>query len=192
MAKISAELHAIFCKNQREFQINRTTLKAIAQVESSWQPRAYRFEPELFKRLKEKDPYWADKDPSIVSASYGYMQVLFTTAWVLGLKPANWKKLTHAEFQELAESLYDPATSVMLAAKLLRQLLNKIWADGVPQKYEGISAMDIALARYNGGSWKNPDEHGGLRNQKYVNKVWRAHEELKPKETGCDKTIVIG
>lgn len=192
MPKMSDELHAIFCNNHREHQVGRTILKAIAQVESSWQPRAYRFEPELFKRLKEKDPYWADKDPSIVSASYGYMQVLFTTAWVLGLRPANWRTLTHEEFQALAEAIYEPKYNIHLAAKLMRRLLNKVWADKIPQAFEGISAMDIALARYNGGSWKNPDEHGVLRNQKYVNKVWRAYEELKPKERACDKVIVIG
>jgi len=182
------ELHKIFCQAQNKYRLHRTILKSIAQAESSFMPRAYRFEPEFYKRLKEKDAYWADKDPSIVSASYGYMQVLFTTAWALGAKPSNWKSMKHHEFQALAERLYDPATNIGYGAQLCRQLIDRIWAENLPYKFDDLAAWDIALARYNGGSYRNPDEAGALRNQKYVDKVWRAWAELRLKEAPCEIT----
>lgn len=157
-------------------------LKGIVQVESSWNPRAYHFEPKFFKSLKVKEPYWADKDPSIVSASYGLAQILFTTAWALGMKPANWKKMSHAEFQQLAERIYDPATNLMLQAQLIRVLVDKVWEDGIPVKFEHLSALNVALARYNGGSYKNPDDAGVLDEQPYVDKVWRAVADITAKE----------
>lgn len=156
--------------------------KSIIMVESSFMPRSYRFEPELYKTMSQKDPYWEDKDPSIVSASYGLAQILFTTAWVMGMKPANWKTMKHHEFQALAEKLYDPETNLMYQAQLFRSLVDAIWKADIPHTYEHLSAVDVALARYNGGSWKNPDELGILRNQKYVDKVWRAYDDIKAKE----------
>jgi hypothetical protein len=157
-------------------------LKSIVMVESTFRPRAYRFKPEFFKRLIKKEPWWADKDPSIVSASYGLPQILFTTAWALGMKPTNWKTLNHAGFQALAERLYDPEVCLFYEAQLVRALIDKVWADGIPHTFEHLSAMDVALARYNGGSYKNPDEAGVLDEQKYVDKVWRAHKEILAKE----------
>lgn len=157
-------------------------LKGIVQVESFWNPRAYRFEPEFFKTLKAKESYWADKDPSIVSASYGLSQILFTTAWSLGMKPSNWKKMSHAEFEQVAERIYDPATNLMLQAQLVRVLVDKVWADAVPAKFDHLSALDVALARYNGGSYKNPDDAGVLDEQRYVDKVWRAVADIEAKE----------
>ena len=175
----------IFKRVARKYEFGshtRLILKSIVMVESHFDHRAYRFEPALFKRLKGKDPYWADKDQAIVSASYGLAQILFTTAWALGLKPDNWRTLNHAQFEDLAESIYDPEANINYEAQLLRSLLKRIWAEKLPEKYEHLSAMDIALARYNGGSAGNPTKDGVLRTQKYVDKVWRAHAQLLPKE----------
>lgn len=158
-------------------------LKSIVMVESTFNPRAFRFEPAFFKSLVKKDPWWADKDPSVVSASYGLAQIMFTTAWALGMKPTNWKTLNHAGFQTLAEGLYNPETNIFYEAQLVRALLDKVWEDEIPKKFEHISALDCALSRYNGGSYKNPDEAGVLDEQKYVDKVWRAHKEILAKET---------
>ena len=157
-------------------------LKSIVMVESTFNPRAYRFELAFFKSLIKKEPWWADKDPSIVSASYGLPQVLFTTAWALGMKPTNWKTLNHAGFQSLAERLYDPETNIFYEAQLVRALLDKVWEDKLPLKFESLSAMSVCLSRYNGGSFLNPSEDGILRNQSYVDKVWRAHKEILAKE----------
>jgi hypothetical protein len=156
--------------------------KAIVQGESTWRPRAYRYEPALFQRMKKKDPYWADKDPSIVSASYGLAQILFTTAWAIDLRPVDFMSLKHHHFQALAETLYDPEKSIFYEVKLMRALIDKIWADKIPKKWEHLSAMDIALARYNGGSYLNPDDNGVLDEQKYVDKVWRNYRDIEAKE----------
>jgi len=159
-------------------------LKSIVMIESvpPFNPRSYRFEPAFFKKLKVKEPYWADKDPSIVSASYGLAQIMFTTAWALGMKPTNWKTINHAGFQALAEGLYDPEANIFYEAQLLRALLDKVWEDEIPIKFEHISALNCALSRYNGGSYKNPDEDGVLDEQKYVDKAWRAHKAILAKE----------
>ena len=151
-------------------------------VESTFMPRAYRFEPAFFKSLSKKEPWWADKDPAIVSASYGLAQIMFTTAWALGLKPANWKTMKHADFQALAERLYDPETNIFLEAQLVRALLDKVWEDKLPWKFESLSAMMICICRYNGGSFGNPSEDGTLRNIKYYDKVWRAVGYIGAKE----------
>ena len=161
------------------YRNNPRILKSIVQVESYFNPRAYRYEPALFQRMKAKDPYWADKDPSIVSASYGLCQVLFSTAWAME-RPADWNTMNHARFQQYAEGLYEPRVSLDLGSRLLRALLDKVWADKLPEKFEDLSAMSIVLARYNGGSYKNPDEDGVLDEQKYVDKVFRAFAEIKP------------
>jgi len=157
-------------------------LKSIVMVESTFNPRAYRYEPKFFKTLAKKEPWWADKDPSIVSASYGLAQIMFTTAWALGMKPTNWKTLNHAGFQALAERLYDPETNIFYEAQLVRALLDKVWEEKIPNKWENLSALDVVASRFNGGSWQNPDEKGVLRNQSYVDKVWRAHKEILAKE----------
>lgn len=185
MAVDTRKYDDIFARAAQKFYFGSKyilVLKAVVQVESSWMPRAYRFEPALFKTMKTKDPWWSDKDPSIVSASYGLAQVLFTTAWALGMRPANWKTMKHGEFQRLAESLYDPEKNIFFQAQLLRALVDKVWADRIPEKWEHLSALDVALARYNGGSHKNPDQGGILDEQKYVDKVWRAHADIVAKE----------
>ncbi len=183
-----ATLDQILCLNSKKYHLNKTVTKAIVECESSYNDRAYRYEPAFFKNLILKEPYWADKDPSIVSASYGLAQIMFTTAWAMGMKPANWKTMTHEEFQGLAEKLYDPVINLELQGKLLRTILDRVWAEGIPQKFDHISAWDCCLARYNGGSWQNPSDDGTLRNQKYVDRIWRTFEALKPKEKPCEQT----
>lgn len=167
-------------------------LKGIVMQESTFQPRGYRYEPAFFKILIKKEPWWADKDPAIVSASYGLSQILFTTAWALGMKPTNWKSMNHNAFQGLAENLYDPEVNVGYEAKLLRMLIDSVWKESVPIKFEHLSAVDVALARYNGGTKKylpggaivdkNPDKNGLLDQQGYVDKVWRRIAEIKKLE----------
>jgi len=169
---------SIFSEVSNLHRTNPRILKAIVKVESSFLPRAYRYEPAFYKTMCAKDPYWIGKDPSVVSASYGLAQIMFTTAWSMGMKPDNWKTLKANEFQALAEGLYDPRTSITYESRLIRALLDSIWAAGIPNTYEHLSAMDCALARYNGGSWGNPKEDGSLRNQSYVDKVWRAYDEV--------------
>jgi len=82
------------------------------------------------------------------------------------------------EFQALAESLYDPETNIIYESRLIRALLDQVWKQGLPNIWEDISAYDFCFARYNGGSVGNPRDDGTLRNQSYVDKVWRAYDEV--------------
>lgn len=167
----------IFADVANLHRTNSRILKAIVKVESSFLPRAYRFEPAFYKTLCVKDPYWIGKDQSVVSASYGLAQIMFTTAWSMGMRPANWKSMKPFEFQALAEGLYDPETNITYESRLVRTLLDQVWKQGLPNIWETLSAIRICLCRYNGGAWKNPDENGVLRNNSYAEKVLRAYQE---------------
>ena len=75
-----ATLDQILCLNAKKYHLNKVLTKSIVQCESSYNDRAYRFEPAFYKLLVKNDPYWTGKDPSVVSASYGLSQIMFTTA----------------------------------------------------------------------------------------------------------------
>ena len=102
------------------------------------------------------------------SASYGLMQLMYPIATQLGFKGE-------------PEELYEPTVNIMLGAKLLNSLLKSF----NPIKYAFLTPMSFSLARYNGGSWKNPDKHGVLRTQGYVDKVMREYAKLVEKEEEC-------
>jgi soluble lytic murein transglycosylase-like protein len=84
------------------------------------------------------------------------------------------------------EELEDPATNIMLAAKLLRSHLDRIEAQGICAT-NSLWPIEVALSWYNQGRKGNPSENGTLRGQKYVDKVLRAYVEYRKKETECDE-----
>lgn len=91
-------------------EIDPALISAIIKVESSWNSRAYRYEPH------------------IKTASYGYMQILLTTAqWVL-----DNKNIT-------GEELYDPYTNILIGSRYLKDLLNK------------YKELPLAISAYNAG-----------------------------------------
>lgn len=169
------ELDKIFCMNSKKYRIPKLVLKAMAMRESSMNQRAYRYEPGFWERYMKNDPKWVGADPAVVSASYGLMQLMWTTAAGLG-------------FIGTAEDLYNPVINIELGAKLLRQIVDRVLVEGHVSKFIWLSPLAISLARYNGGRWKNPDDAGGIRNQKYVDGVLREWETFKSKEKECDET----
>jgi len=166
------ELDKLFCVVAKKWKLKRLLLKGMAICESSLAEREYRYEPAFFRRYLADKPEWKDQDPAIVSASYGLFQIMWTTAYWLG-------------FRGTQEDLWNPVINTELAGKLLRKLLDEVIADTLCDKYFWLSPITIALARYNGGNKANPDEHGNLRNQKYVNRVISEWEKLKLKEEEC-------
>lgn len=80
------DLDKVFCMVSKKNRIEKLWLKAIAIVESNLDPKAYRFEPGFWERYLKNNPEWSDKDPKRVSASYGVMQLMYTTAWLLGFR----------------------------------------------------------------------------------------------------------
>jgi soluble lytic murein transglycosylase-like protein len=168
---VEVDLDALFCLDGKKYRIHKLLLKAIGIQESSLKTRAYRFEPAYFEWLKKKQPgRWDARDPRIVSASYGIMQVMYTTAVGLGFDE---------DFDP--EDLYNPVLNIEAGARVFRANLDGIEKEGVHVKY-GIWPYRIALARYNGGPWKNPDEQGVLRNIEYVNKVFGHWRRLRQTE----------
>lgn len=173
MALDKESLDLLFCKCSKKYRVPKLWLKAVAMVESGMNQRAYRYEPEFWKNYMRDKPEWKDKDPSVVSASYGLMQLMWTTAVGLG-------------FSGTPEDLYDPVYNIELGAKLIRQLLDKVLVEGVSNTFPWWSPLDIAMARYNGGRTKNPDPAGGLRNMRYVLKVRREWVNyMDKKEVEC-------
>jgi len=158
------DLDNIFCRAAKKYKIPKIILKAIAQVESSMDIRAYRFEKEFFDRYLKDHPLWHDKVPEKVSASYGLMQLMFTTAYELGFKNDD-------KSPKDPEELYNPEYNIQLGAKLIRRHLDKMKEIKNIQPYIGYSPFEIAFAWYNGGRKNNPDVNGKLRNPGYIEKV---------------------
>jgi len=166
------DLDLIFCTIAKKYHLEKALIKAMAIVESALDVRAYRHEPMFWERYLKNNDAWKDKDPKIVSSSFGLMQLIFTTAWSLG-------------FRGQAEDLYNPVINVELGAKLMRQLLNSIQAQGIDIKYQ-MSPIRIMLSRYNGGSKGNPRIDGTLRNQSYVDKVYEVWYDVFKKGEKCE------
>ena len=155
----------LFAKYEGEYRIVPGLMKAVARVESSWRPKAYRYEPMFWEMYMKDKPEWAGSDPKVVSASYGLCQLMFPTARETG-------------YDGEAAGLYDPDVNIGLGAKYVRHLLDGVWAEGLPWKHDTLSAYDMALAQYNGGRHRNPAADGTLRNKSYVDKVWAAFKEI--------------
>jgi soluble lytic murein transglycosylase-like protein len=118
------------------YDVPEAWIRAVIDTESSGNPRAYRYEP------------------AIKDASYGLMQLLYSTAKGLG-------------YDGPAEGLYDPKTNINLGTRLLRQLRDRYGDDfarvysaynsGQPDRY--LSSTQVwnnvqralnALAQYAG------------------------------------------
>lgn len=107
---------------------------ATISTESSGKPKAYRYEPGFYNRyIKEKKP-WTENpyydEPKRISASYGLMQIMYTTAYNVG-------------FRGKPEDLYDPATNIDICAAYIASPFQKKQHQWDPPK--------IACA-YNAGS----------------------------------------
>jgi hypothetical protein len=163
--------------NGKAYGFPKLLLKAIGICESALDPRSYRFEPAYYDKYLKGKPEWAGRDPAIISASHGIGQIMFTTALALGL--------TGKSDEDIRESLYNPVVNIALMSKLMRQLVNRVITDKVVEEFIWLSPLQVSCSRYNGGSYKNPNDKGILRNQKYVDKVFREWENLKKKEKEC-------
>jgi len=164
------EAHAkICCMMAKKFRLDKLLLLAMIQVESAGDEKAYRFEPEFWQKYLANNPEWMDRNPKEVSASYGLMQLMYTTAAMLG-------------FTGDGALLYDPVINIELGAKLLRRNLDQL----KDIKNKKLWPMDIAIARYNGGTWRNPDKAGDLRMQDYVDLVKAAYWKVRKEVRECD------
>lgn len=144
------------------YRIDEKLIRAIIRKESSWNQYAIRPEPSfwkrylvgikaLFYRTPEKDEKWLNY-PTLVSMSYGLMQIMLTTAMELGFR-----------FTYPTE-LLSPEANITYGCKLLRKL------------HDRYGNIKDAISAYNQGSArKNLD--GTYVNQSYVNSVLKYLEQ---------------
>ena len=166
---ITEEIKKICCMEAKKNRLDKVLLMAVIEVESAGDPKAYRFEPAFWERYLKNNDDWKDRDAKEVSASYGLMQLMYTTAWGLGWRGDG-------------PDLYEPVINIKLGAKLLHDLIKSI----AKSPDNSLWPIDIALARYNGGYKNNPDPEGRLRNQGYLDKVKRIYWKLRTTEKDCD------
>lgn len=115
---------------------------ATISTESSGDPDAYRYEPEFYNRYIKGNPEWRQNpyydEPERISASYGLMQILYTTAYSVG-------------FAGRPEDLYDPAANLDAGAAYI--------ASPAQQTSHGWDPPKIACA-YNAGSVRPTTKNG--------------------------------
>ena len=169
-----SELDKLFCKHGKTYGIKKHLLKAVGIVESSLNDRSYRYEPAFWRRYLADNPEWKNENPAEVSASYGIMQLMFTTAHQLGFRGAG-------------DDLFDPDVNIGLGAKLLNKLITKVRKSKAIEQFPHLVEWEVALALYNGGGTGNPSSDGKLRNQKYANKVMAKYYEIMKKEKDCEE-----
>lgn len=153
----------IFARVGAEMSVDPALLKAIAISESSLNWMAYRFgrgERRFYqryiqgKREWETHPYY--DQPQIIAASWGLMQLLYTTAVMVGFpREGAWY------------DLLNPDRNIRLGASYYKLLSDR---------YGNASS---ALAAYNAGTARINPETGKFQNQWYVDRVWKFAERCR-------------
>lgn len=133
-------------------------VQAVVSRESGFDTTAYRYEPGFWLDYLQHNPKYQDKDPRVVSASYGLMQCMFPAA-------------VDAGFTGNPIDLYLPATGLHWGCVILANYLK--WArrnyTGLQTQAEG-SIRRAGLAAYNGGK-KGNSPNGPLKNAPYADAV---------------------
>lgn len=126
-------------------------VEAFIWQESSGRAYAYKFEQRFYDHYLKDNPRYAREVPARVGASYGLMQVMYSTAVEHG-------------FEDEPEMLFVPSVNIDVGTTILKKLLN--WA-----------APDLkkALAAYNGGR----GNFAGTAPQLYAMAVQRKYDILK-------------
>ena len=152
----------IILKNAVDFHIDERLIRAIIRKESDGNPWAIRPEKSfwkrylvgikaLFYRTPEKDEKWLTY-PDLVSASYGLMQVMLTTAMEMGFK------------FDYPTELLEPNLNIKYGCTYLKKMYNR------------YGDWKCAIAAYNAGSAKKNFD-GTFVNQKYIDSVSKYFKE---------------
>ena len=131
--------------------IDPNLVEAVALVESSGRPDAFRWEPAFYRTYIAGKQTAASQYGPLAACSFGPMQIMLDVACELGYQGQPW-------------SLFQMPIGLSWGVKYLKSLLD--WADG---------DADKACSAYNGG--KGMAEKGRpYQNQSYVDRV---HAALK-------------
>jgi soluble lytic murein transglycosylase-like protein len=147
----------IIDKISEKYKIEKELIKAIIYVESSFIKYAYRFESGFYKRYIKNNKRFKSHlfydEPKIIAASYGLMQIMFTTFEELGMK----------EILD-PEILYDPETNINYGVKYLKRKIS-------------LYGLELGIISYNSGSPRGikPKEEP---NFKYLKKVSCAYKKF--------------
>jgi LysM repeat protein len=118
----------------QKYGVPVAVLIATISTESSGDPKSYRYEPAFYDRYIKDNALWKENAfyqfPKRIAASYGLMQIMYTTAFSAG-------------FQGKPEDLYDPAANIAVSAAYI--------ASPFQQKQHEWDPPKIACA-YNAGS----------------------------------------
>lgn len=142
----------------KKYNIDFHLIKAIIATESSFTDNAYRYEPEFYNRYIKGKSDWVNdpnySDPKKISASYGPMQVMYTTA-----KAEGWGGVVVAK-------LHDPETNIDIGVKHLKRKIVKY-------------GLELGILAYNSGS---PSKINGdprkENNYVYLTKVARSYKSF--------------
>ena len=140
-----------------EFEIDPDFVESFCFVESSFNPRATRWEPEFYNHYIVPIIKNTNIDPEEAqnrATSWGLMQLMGQVAREYGFKDA---------FTEL----FDPATALEWSLKHLKRYIVKYKAQG----------EDYAIAAYNAGTPIIVDRK--FKNQVYVDKIRRYLKQIK-------------
>jgi len=134
-ADIWRKYEPMITKASEKYGVPIPAIIATISTESSGNPKAYRYEPLFYKRYIKDQKEWKGSPyhnyPRRIAASYGLVQIMYTTAY------------NAAGFRGKPEDLYDPALNINAGAAYI--------ASAYQVKQHGWDPPKIACA-YNAGS----------------------------------------
>lgn len=162
--EMCSDYDAIFRSAAATLKVEAAILKAIGMQESGLVWIAYRFgkaERRFYRRYIEGKPEWMKhryyNEPKVIAASWGMMQLMYTTAVQMGLpREAPW------------HTIMEPEMNILLGARYFANQMDR---------YGNVSA---AIAAYNAGSPRVIEGTSRFENQDYVDRVWRFVEVCRP------------
>jgi soluble lytic murein transglycosylase-like protein len=152
---MTPELRAIIEEKAKEYDVDPDLVQAFCCIESSYEPKATRYEPNFYARYIRPMVFagriTADEGMNRAT-SWGIMQIMGQVAREKGF---------NGEFSEL----FDPATALEWSLKHLKHFIVK------------YASLNDAIASYNAGSPRMNDNK--YVNQQYVDKIHKALLEIK-------------
>jgi len=134
VAEIWKNYQASVLAASRKYGVPIPAIIATISTESNGNPKAYRYEPLFYRRYIKNKDHWKNNpyyySPRRVSASYGLVQIMYTTAYSVG-------------FRGEPEDLYDPRLNIDVGTAYI--------ASRFQVKNHGWDPPKIACA-YNAGS----------------------------------------
>lgn len=149
-----------------DYDLAPDLVTALCLVESSGDPKAYRYEPAFYRRYMADHPRWKHADPKRVSASYGLTQVMFLVAVEFGFPDTDDPEL-----------LFDARLNLHYGCKVLAERF--AWVSKAADDISVETRLRSALASYNGGKGGNSADHRPDRNARYADKVLAMRDRVR-------------